>query len=330
MSGVATDPTLERHVDPDWFRRVLVEDVRRGLGRHPLRIAPRWLYDDVGSELFERITRLEEYYPTEAERTVLRLVADRVVEACPADTIVELGAGTSDKTRTLLDAFWPTGILTRFIGLDVNEAALRRAGRDLVRRYPGLRVHGIIGDFALHLDRIPDGRRTLVVFLGSTIGNLYVEERRVFLSILAERLRAGGWLLLGVDLVKPVERLVAAYDDRCGVTARFTRNVLEVLNRELGADFDASVFTHVAMWDPTQSRMDLRLRVEGDHHVRIPGAGTELALFDGDEIRVEISTKFTIEGITRELAGAGFAVAEAWTDPRGDVALVLATTGPRS
>lgn len=326
MTDITTEPTLERHLDPDWAHRALVDDVRRGLSRYPLRIPPRWLYDDVGSELFDRITRLDEYYPTEAERSVLQREARQIADLVRADTIVELGAGTSDKTRTLLDACWPTGHLTRFVALDVSEPTLRSAARELAQRYPGLDVHSIVGDFTLHLDHIPNDTTTLVAFLGSTIGNLYVEERQMLLSILAEHLGPDGWLLLGVDLVKPIERLVAAYDDPHGITARFSRNVLDVLNRELDADFDPNAFSHVALWDPTQTRMDLRLRAEGDHHVRIPGADTEIDLFDGDEIRVEISTKFTVPGITSELTDAGFTVRQLWTDPPGDVALVLAST----
>lgn len=325
MSGLVTTPTFDVHLDPDWAQRALVSDVRQGLSRHPLRLPPRWLYDDRGSELFDRVTRLDEYYPTEAERSILRREAGRIAELTGADTLIELGSGTSDKTHTLLDAFHGTGQLRRFVPVDVSEQTLRTAAAQLADRYPGVQVHGVVGDFTLHLGHLPTGGIPLVAFLGSTIGNLYVEERQVFLSMLADHLPAGGWLLLGVDLVKPVERLVAAYDDPHGLTAEFTRNLLHVLNRELDADFDPDAFSHVALWDPAHTRMDLRLRADGDQHVRIPGADLAVDVHDGDEIRVEISTKFSVPGVSAELADAGFRVRQLWTDRAGDVALVLAS-----
>jgi L-histidine Nalpha-methyltransferase len=325
MTSRDTATTFDVHLDADWAHDALVDDVRRGLTRHPLRLPPRWLYDERGSELFERITRLAEYYPTEAERGLLRREANRIVELTGADTVIELGSGTSDKTRTLLDAFHRGGRLRRFVPVDVSESTLREAAEQLVVRYPGLEVRGVVGDFTLHVAQLPTDGVPLVAFLGSTIGNLYVEERHAFLSMLADQLPSYGWLLLGVDLVKPVDRLVAAYDDGEGTTAEFTRNVLHVVNRQLDADFDPEAFTHVALWDPSQHRMDLRLRANGDQHVRIPGADVEIDLFDGDEIRVEISTKFDVPGIAGELGDAGFRVRQLWTDGPGDVALVLAS-----
>ncbi len=325
MPTVVTPPTFDVMVDGDWVQRALVDDVRRGLGGHPLKLPPRWLYDERGSDLFDQITRLPEYYPTEAERSILRREATTIAELTGADTIIELGSGTSDKTRTLLDAFQGTGTLRRFVPIDVSESTLRDAAATLSVRYPGLHVHGVVGDFTLHLSHLPTDGVPLVAFLGSTIGNLYVEERRAFLAMLAERLPVGGWLLLGVDLVKPVDRLVAAYDDPQGVTAEFTRNVLVVLNRELGADFDVDAFDHVALWDPLRERMDLRLRVNGDQSVRVPTAEVELELRDGEEIRVEISTKFRVPAITGEVSDAGFRVRQLWTDRAGDFGLLLAS-----
>jgi L-histidine N-alpha-methyltransferase len=324
VTTLATTPTFDVLLDADWAHRALVDDVRRGLGRHPLRLPPRWLYDTAGSELFDRITRLPEYYPTEAERSILHREAATIAELTGADTIVELGSGTSDKTRTLLDAFHASGRLRRFVPFDVSETTLREAADELSGRYPGLQVHGVVGDFTLHLGRVPVDGVPLVAFLGSTIGNLYVEERRAFLEVLAEHLPTGGWLLLGVDLAKSVDRLVAAYDDPLGVTAAFSRNVLVVLNRELGADFQVEAFEHIALWDPRRERMDLRLRANGDHDVTIPGAGLALELRDGEEIRIEVSTKFRVPAITGELTDAGFSVRQLWTDRAGDFALVLA------
>jgi len=323
VSSAYAPPTFDIHLAPGWAETALRDDVRRGLGRSPKRLPPKWLYDDRGSELFDRITRLAEYYPTEREREILTREAPSIVELSGADTIVELGSGTSDKTRTLLDAFWAAGQLSQFVPFDVSEQTLRDAAESLAERYPGLAVHGIVGDFTLHLSSLPAGGRRMVAFLGSTIGNFYEEERRAFLGALADTLRPGDSLLLGTDLVKSVDRLVAAYDDPEGVTAAFNRNVLEVLNRQLGADFPVEDFDHIAFWDPRGERMDLRLRANGDHHIRVPGADLEFELFDGDEIRTEISTKFRPSKISSELEEAGFEVRQFWTDAAGDFALSL-------
>ncbi|MET0143311.1 MAG: L-histidine N(alpha)-methyltransferase [Ilumatobacteraceae bacterium] len=329
MTAIAVPPTFDVLVTADWERRALIDDVRRGLGRHPLKLSPRWLYDARGSALFDRITRLAEYYPTEAEREILHREAANIAALTRADTIIELGSGTSDKTRTLLDAFQGAGHLRRFVPFDVSEPTLRDAAAQLSATYPGLQVHGVVGDFTLHLSRMPTGGVPMVAFLGSTIGNFYVEERQAFLSMLAERLPEEGWLLLGVDLVKPVDRLVAAYDDPHGVTAEFTRNLLHVLNNEVGANFDVDAFDHVALWDPSRERMDLRLRVNGDQRIDIPDADVQLDLHDGDEIRVEISTKFRVPTITDEVEAAGFRIRQLWTDRHGDFALILASVASR-
>jgi L-histidine N-alpha-methyltransferase len=317
-------------VDSDWASGSLVDDVRRGLGSRPLRLPPKWLYDDEGSRLFDEITRLPEYYPTEAERSILAAHAADIVARSDATTVVELGSGTSDKTRTLLDAFAAAGRLRRFVPVDVSEQTLRYAAAVLGERYPGLAVEAVVGDFTLHLAHLPPnepGGRRMVAFLGGTIGNLYVEERAAFLGALADSLETGDWLLLGTDLVKPVDRLVAAYHDPGGVTDRFVRNSLVVLNRELGADFDLGAFSYVPLWDGHLERMDLRLRAESPQHVRIPGAGLEVDLAVGEEIQVEISSKFRPAGIAAELAAAGFETVELFTDEAGDFGLTLARLG---
>jgi L-histidine N-alpha-methyltransferase len=318
------EPVVQVLLPGDWAAGSLVEDVRRGLGSAPLSLPPKWLYDDRGSELFDAITRLPEYYPTERERAILRAHAADIVTASGADTIVELGSGTSDKTRTLLDAFAAAGTLRRFVPLDVSEATLRAAADEIAHAYPGLQVEAVVGDFTLHLGSLPRGGTRMVAFLGGTIGNLYVEERAAFLGALADSLEPGDSVLLGTDLVKSVDRLIAAYDDPGGITAEFVLNSLRVLNRELGADFDLGRFRYVAFWDPAMERMDLRVRSEVPQTVRVPGAGLELDLAAGQEIRVEISTKFRPEGIARELADAGLEVAGSWTDPDGDFAVTLA------
>lgn len=324
MSG-RTEPIVSVLLDPDWSRSSLVEDVRRGLRSQPRTLPPKWLYDDVGSQLFDEITRLPEYYPFGAERAILEQYADAIARVSGATTLVELGSGTSEKTRLLLDALTATGQLTRFAPVDVSEATLREAAASIAVRYPGLAVEAVVGDFTLHLAHLPRGGRRMVAFLGGTIGNLYLEERQAFLGALADVLEPGDSLLLGTDLVKSADRLIAAYHDSAGVTAEFVRNALRVLNRELGADFDVDAFAYVPFWDPHMERMDLRLRSETPQTVTVPGADLAFELAAGEEIRVEISGKFRIEGISAELEQAGFEVTQVWTDGGGDFALTLAT-----
>ncbi|MBT9255612.1 L-histidine N(alpha)-methyltransferase [Phycicoccus sp. MAQZ13P-2] len=327
MSGVV-EPRVQVLLDPDWASGSLVDDVRRGLGGRPRRLPPKWLYDPVGADLFDEITRLPEYYPTEAERAILTAHAAEIAQVCDASTLVELGSGTSDKTRTLLDAFRSEdrshGPLARFVPVDVSDGTLREAASMLSVRYPGMAVEAVVGDFTLHLGQLPRGDRRMVAFLGSTIGNFYLEERAAFLGALADSLDTGEWLLLGTDLVKDADRLVAAYDDSAGVTERFIRNCLLVVNRELGADFDPGAFSYVPFWDPRMERIDMRLRAEEPQVVTVPGADLVVELATGEEICVEISTKFRREGIAAELGDAGFTVERTWTDDAGDFALTLA------
>ena len=319
------EPRVAVLLDPDWASGSLVEDVQRGLSSHPRTLPPKWLYDDAGSQLFDEITRLPEYYPFAAEHSILEAHAEEIVDASGATTMVELGSGTSDKTRILLDAFTGAGQLTRFAPVDVSESTLRDAAGRIARRYPGLEVEAVVGDFTLHLAQLPRGGRRMVAFLGGTIGNLYLEERRAFLGALADVLEPGDSILLGTDLVKSADRLIAAYNDDAGVTERFVLNSLRVLNRELGADFDIEGFSYIPFWDAHMERMDLRLRAEMPQRVSIPAAGLVLDLSSGEEIRVEISTKFRVSKIAAELEAAGLGVTRVWTDDAGDFALTLAT-----
>ena len=314
-------------LDGQAVERALVADVRRGLGSHPRTLPPRWLYDDRGSELYDEITRLPEYYPFGAERAILDAHADEIAEASGATDLVELGSGTSEKTRLLLDAFTAAERLHGFTAVDVAEATLREAVAELTGRYPRTRVGAVVGDFTLHLAHLPTTGRRLVLFLGGTIGNLYREERGAFLGALADVLEPGDTFLLGTDLVKDADRLVAAYHDSAGTTAAFIRNALSSVNHQLGADFDPGEFSYVPLWDPHMERMDLRLRAETPQRVTIPGADLVLDLGAGEEIRIEISTKFRVDGITAELEAAGLGVDRVWTDPAGDYALTLARKG---
>ncbi len=239
--GGAAEPKVQVLLDPDWAEGTLVEQVRRGLASHPRTLPPAWLYDAEGSRLFDEITRLPEYYPTRAERAILVEHAADIAAASDATTLVELGSGTSEKTRILLDALRDPGRVAgpvgRFVPVDVSHETLRQAALDLAERYPGMEVEAVVGDFTLHLGHLPRDGRRMVAFLGSTIGNFHYEERRAFLGALADSLDPGEWLLLGTDLVKDADRLVAAYDDAQGVTERFIRNAIVVLNRELGSSF---------------------------------------------------------------------------------------------
>ncbi|MEH0828139.1 MULTISPECIES: L-histidine N(alpha)-methyltransferase [unclassified Micromonospora] len=306
---------LEIYLEEQDLGRSLREDVRAGLTAEEKWLPPKWFYDARGSELFEEITRLPEYYPTRAERAVLAERAADIAELTGAKTLIELGSGSSEKTRLLLDAFTRRGGLGTFVPLDVSVSALRQSTEQIATDYPGLRVRGIVGDFTRQLDRLPTGGRRLVVFLGGTIGNLLPAERAEFLAAMRAALEAGDWLLIGTDLVKDPAVVVPAYDDAAGVTAEFNRNVLRVVNRELGADFEPEAFTHVARWDPDREWIEMRLRADRAMRVRVLDLTVEFAA--GEELRTEVSAKFRPEGIARELAAAGFTVRGFWTDPDG-------------
>ncbi|MGC5019103.1 L-histidine N(alpha)-methyltransferase [Micromonospora sp. DT47] len=313
---------LEIYLEEQDLGRGLREDARIGLTADPKWLPPKWFYDARGSELFEEITRLPEYYPTRAERAVLAERAADIAELTEAKTLIELGSGSSEKTRLLLDAFTRRGGLGTFVPLDVSVSALRQSTEQIASDYPGLRVRGIVGDFTRQLDRLPTGGRRLVVFLGGTIGNLLPVERTGFLTAMRASLEAGDWLLIGTDLVKDPAVMVPAYDDAAGVTAEFNRNVLRVINRELGADFDPEAFTHVAVWDPDREWIEMRLRAERPMRVRVLDLDVDFVA--GEELRTEVSAKFRPEGIAAELAAAGFAVEEFWTDADGLFGVTLA------
>lgn len=309
----------------DWAASGLVQDVCRGLGSQPRTLPPKWLYDEEGSRLFDQITRLPEYYPTECERAILREAATEIAATSHATTVVELGSGTSDKTRLLLDAYADAGRLERFVPVDVSEETLREAADMLAARYPEASIEAVVGDFTLHLGHLTRYDHKLVAFLGGTIGNLYIEERAAFLGALADSMDIGDELLLGTDLVKGADRLITAYDDPSGVTEAFVKNSLRVLNRELDADFDLDAYSYVPFWDRRMERMDLRLRADMPQHVTIPGADLTLDLASGEEIRVEISTKFTEEKLRAELGAVGLDITRIWTDATDSFAVTLAT-----
>jgi L-histidine N-alpha-methyltransferase len=263
MTSARSTITMTELLKADDIHRALRRDVRHGLTQRPRTLPPKWFYDGTGSLLFEQITRLPEYYPTEAERAALRNHTDEIVALAQADTLVELGSGASDKTTELLDAMARTGELQRYVPFDVSEAALREAAQTIVSRYPGIGVDAIVGDFDAHLLEIPRHGRRLLAFLGGTIGNYTPVDRTPLLHTISTLLRAGETFLLGVDLVKDPQRLVRAYDDSSGVTAAFNLNVLAVINRELDADFDLDDFIHVALWDEHNEWIEMRHRAGG-------------------------------------------------------------------
>jgi L-histidine N-alpha-methyltransferase len=316
---------IEVHLDADTAAK-MAADVRAGLLAEPKELAPKYFYDERGSQLFERITELEEYYPTRAERSILTARSAEIVTAAGApSSLVELGSGSAAKTRHLLSAMRDAGCLRTYVPVDISEEITHETAGLLVDEYPGLRIQGLVCDFEQHLERIPeDEGGRMVAFLGGTIGNLYPDARREFLGRLAALMSPEDRLLLGADLVKDSARLETAYDDAEGVTAEFNKNVLQVLNRELGADFDLDAFEHVARYDPGEARMDIRLRSLADQTVRLEGLDLEVGFADGEEMRTEISAKFTRESLEAVYAGAGLAMSDWFTDPAGDYALSLA------
>ncbi|MFF4961457.1 L-histidine N(alpha)-methyltransferase [Streptomyces sp. NPDC001222] len=311
---------VTRTLPEDATEAALRADVLHGLTTTPKTLPPKWFYDAHGSELFEKITELPEYYPTRAEREILIARSGEIAAATGARTLVELGSGSSEKTRHLLDAL--TGLRT-YVPVDVSESALTQAGHALIAERPGLDVHALIADFtaAFALPDTPGPR--LVAFLGGTIGNLLPAERAAFLGSVRALLSPGDALLLGTDLVKDESVLVAAYDDAAGVTAEFNKNVLAVVNRELGADFDPDAFDHVAVWDAGHEWIEMRLRARTAQTVKIPALDLAVDFADGEDLRTEVSAKFREDGVRRELSSAGLELTHWWTDAEGRFALSL-------
>jgi L-histidine Nalpha-methyltransferase len=317
--------TFDVRLLPGDLQGALRRDARLGLGTSPKSMPPVWFYDDRGSALYEEITRLPEYYPFRTEATLLRRAAGEIAEAAKARVLVELGSGTAEKTQLLLGAMASASAgLDGYVPFDVSEATMRAAAEALAVDL-GIGVHAVVGDFHEHLDGIPEvGEPRLVAFLGSTIGNFAPVQRRRFLADLRAVLDPSDRFLLATDLVKDTGRLVAAYDDARGVTAEFNRNLLHVLNRELDANFVPERFAHVAAWDPVEQWIEMRLRATEGMSVRLAAIDMTVAFAAGEDMRTEISAKFTPERVRSELAAAGFEVTETWTDPDADYLLTLA------
>jgi L-histidine Nalpha-methyltransferase len=314
---------LRVHLPQSSYRDALRADVRAGLTAVPKMLPPKYFYDGYGSELFDEITRLPEYYPTRAETAILQAYAGEIAELSRARTLVELGSGSSAKTRLLLRALVEVGSLERFVPFDVDPVVLSHAAEAISAEFPQLAVEPVIGDFEEHLGLLPRHDRQMIAFLGSTIGNLEPAARELFLRAVRDQLGDGDSFLLGTDLVKDPDRLVRAYDDSAGVTAAFNRNVLTVINRELHADFDIEAFAHVAVWDAEREWIEMRLRSLREQDVAVADLGLTVHFAAGEEMRTEISAKFRPEGVAAELAAAGLRVKRFWTDPEGDFGLSL-------
>ncbi|GAA0330092.1 L-histidine N(alpha)-methyltransferase [Actinoallomurus spadix] len=312
---------MDRFLTPDDLGKALRRDVADGLSARPKTLPAKWFYDERGSELFEEITRLEEYYPTRREREILAGRAGEIAEATGAVTLMELGAGSGEKTRVLLDALG--GTLRTYVPVDVSGDFLAHAAERIAADHPDLTVRPVVADYERHLSLLPGGERRLVVFLGGTIGNMTPSERVSFLSALRATMNDGDALLLGADLVKNEGRLVRAYDDTRGVTAEFNRNVLNVINRELGADFVPERFEHVAVWNPGDEWIEMRLRSAERQVVHVPAVDLTVEFDAGEEMRTEISAKFRRDRIEAEAGAAGLTVDRWWTDEDGDFSLSL-------
>jgi L-histidine N-alpha-methyltransferase len=312
---------LSRYLEVADATEELARDVADGLTRTPKELPPKWLYDARGSELFEDITRVPEYYPGRAEREILTRRAAEIASTTRAEMLVELGAGSCEKARVLLDALTHEGSCTSYVAADVSESALRASAETLTEEYPQLDVEAVVADFESHLDQLPRGRRRLIAFLGGTIGNLLPDQRRRFLRGVAAMMEPGDAFLLGTDLVKDPERLVRAYDDAAGVTAAFDLNVLTVVNRELGADFDVAGFRHRSVWDAENEWIEMRLESLRDQIVRIPALDLEVSFARGEQMRTEISAKFRRAKVESDAAAVGLRLHRWWTDDAGDYAL---------
>ena len=324
MAATADQIAIELHLPEGGSWAGMAEDVREGLSCPFKELPPKYFYDERGSALFEAITELDEYYPTRAERSILDTRASEIVAAAEPTTLIELGSGAASKTRALLDAMYAAGTLETYVPVDISEEITRRAAAELVSEYDGLRVHGIVCDYETHLERVPREEGALIAFLGGTIGNFRPAPRRSFLARIATLMYPGDRFLLGTDLVKDPGLLELAYNDPGGVTEEFNKNVLRVLNRELDADFDPDAFEHVAFWDADNEWMDIRLRSLAEQFIDLRALDMRTHFARNEEMRTEISTKFTRARLEASYADAGLELVEWWTDPDGLYALSLA------
>lgn len=319
---VVPDLRFDIYRSEEWTS-VFAADVLGGLSRRPMSLPPKYFYDERGSELFEQITGLEEYYPTRVERSILAESGQRIAELTEASDLIELGSGSSNKTELLLGPLRDVGSLERYVPIDVSESAVRGAAVRLVSDYPGLRIHAVIGDFERHLGGLPEGENRLFAFLGGTVGNFTPNRLKFFFRRISHLLGADDSMLVGLDLVKDVTTIEAAYDDSAGITAAFNKNVLSVINANLLGTFDLDAFEHSAFYDPDNAWIEMRLRARVAHTARVGALDLNIDFEPGDEILTEISRKFTREGFADEVTAAGLEVTEWFTDPDQRFALAL-------
>ena len=299
-------------------------ELRAGLTSTPRTLPTKYIYDDRGSDLFERICELPEYYQTRTERKLLTACAEQVVSITGAEELVELGSGAATKTRVLLDAMARANQLRFYVPFDVSEGIVRRVAQELVHEYEGLQVHGVVGDFLAHLEHIPEGGRRLVIILGGTIGNLGPEAAPAFLSSVHDEMASGDFFLLGVQLETDINRLEAAYNDAQGVTAEFNKNILHVMQGMVGATLNPETFEHVAIYNRAQHRIEMRLRSMKKQKINMPGLNLSVTLEKGEEILTEISTKYDRPRTEALLNKSGFQLVQWFTDPEELIGLALA------
>ena len=324
-NGLLAEIRIENYLNESDFFASMAEDVRRGLASSPKQLPPKYFYDERGSELFELITELDEYYPMREEGALLNAVSPGLIASIAPYEIVELGSGSSTKTRACLDAGCANGCLERYVAFDVSESIVRQASADLLQRYDGLEVYGIVGDFFRHLDRIPPvlGRR-LVLFLGGTLGNLYRDERVALLRQIGALLDPDDRLLVGVDLVKDVKVIELAYNDPAGVTAAFNKNILSHINRGLDGDFDPEAFRHIAFFNTEESRIEMHLQPSTPQTAHLRRLDLTVTVQPAETIWTESSHKFTPESVNQMLTAAGLSLREWYAAPRDMFGLALA------
>jgi L-histidine N-alpha-methyltransferase len=315
------------HAELQIDRAALVRDVAHGLSRPQKQLDPKYFYDERGSELFELITELPEYYLTRAERKLLELEIPKIVDRLRPFSLVELGAGSATKTRIILDAMRDAGVAERYVPVDVSRDFLEETAERLREIYPLLDITTAIADFSTRLALPPLQTPTLFVFLGSTIGNFENEAAIGILSRVAAQMQAGDRFLLGVDLRKDVSLIEAAYNDGAGVTAEFNLNVLHVLNRELAANFDPAEFSHRAFYNRELHRIEMHLDAVRDHSVFIPEIG-EIQFEQGESIRTELSCKYDRSAIQSLFESAGLTMERWMSGVDGLFALALGKVQP--
>lgn len=325
MNALAVDRRIRIDVRLDPHRSDAdLQELRRGLTATPRRLPSKYFYDQTGSELFERITELPEYYPTRTERSLLTGYADEISYLTSAEELVELGAGAATKTRILLDAMQRQGNLRLYVPFDVSKTEVQRVARDLAGEYRELFVHGIVADFVHHLTSIPEGSPRLVILLGSTIGNFPPAEAVDLLTRLSNMMAKGDFFLLGADLIKDIGVIERAYNDSAGVTAAFNRNILRVVNGVVDGDFAPELYDHQARYDPRLDRIEMYLVASEAQRVRLPGLALDLEIRKGESLRTEISCKYDRPRVESMLRASGFELTRWFTDPERLFGLALA------